>query len=101
MLADNVINPSKKDKIISNVFHVYYPDSNSSILFDNNFVEPIIHGSKNVVMTTLKNINKYMVSATPDTKVYVFSYILSPEGYRRVHSYYGPISTIGKHVPLK
>ena len=97
MLAQNVVNPEKKGKIKGLVFHLFYPDLNTSILFDRDFSEPIIHGSKNVVMTNLKKLDE-LTGTTPLTKVRIYSYILSQEGYRRIDIYNGPIETIGKYI---
>jgi len=97
MLSKNVVNPQKKNAIQGRVFHLFYPDLNTSILFDKDLSEPIIFGSKNVTMTTLKNIDKLMdVPAT--TKVFIYSYILAQEGFRHIHTYNGPIETIGKYI---
>lgn len=97
MVSQNVVNPEKKGKIKGNVFHLFYPDLNTSILFDKDFTEPIIWGSKNVVMTALKKIDEYMDVPTT-TKVRIYSYIISQDGYRRIDTYNGPIETIGKYI---
>lgn len=99
MLAQNVVNPDKKGKIEGTVFHLFYPELSKSILFDKDFTVPIIWGSKNVVMTHLKNIDEIMGGTTkPTSKVRIYSYILTPEGYRRIDTYNGPIETIGKYI---
>lgn len=99
MVSKNVVNPEKKEKILGTVFHLFYPDLNTSILFDRDFSTPIIWGSKNVVMTNLKNINKLMAGATTTaTKVRIYSYVLTADGYRRIDTYNGPIETIGKYI---
>lgn len=97
MIPKNVVNPNKRNKIIGNVFHLFYPDLNTSFLFDNDFIEPIIFGSKNVVMTTLKGIDREM-NVKPNSKVWIYSYIMTSEGYRRIDIYHGPIETIGKYI---
>ena len=97
MLAKNVVNPAKKGKLQGRVFHLFYPDLNTSILFDKDLSEPIIFGSKNVTMTTLKNIDKLM-DVPVTTKIVIYSYILAQEGYRRIHTYNGPIENIGKYI---
>jgi len=97
MLSQNVVNTEKKDKIEGAVFHLFYPDLNTAILFDRNFTAPIIWGSKNVVMTHVKKINELM-NVKPTTKVRIYSYILGPEGYRKIDIYNGPIETIGKYI---
>lgn len=97
MLAQNVINPEKKGKIAGSVFHLFYPDSNTSILFDRDFETPIIWGSKNVVMTQVKKLDELM-GVKPITKVRIYSYILTQEGFRRIDTYNGPIETIGKYI---
>ncbi len=97
MASQNVVNPDKKGKIKGTVFHLFYPDLNSSILFDRDFSESIIWGSKNVVMTALKKIDEYM--GVPSTsKVKIYSYIMSVDGYRRIDTYNGPIELIGKYI---
>ena len=97
MLSKNVLNPEKKDKIVGDVFHLFYPDLNTSILFDRYLTVPIIWGSKNVVMTNLKGIDK-LLGVEKDHKVVVYCYILTAEGYRRINTYKGPIETIGKYI---
>jgi len=97
MIAQNVVNPEKKSKIQGFTFHLFYPDLNTSILFDKDFTSPIIWGSKNVVMTTLKKIGDLLGTDT-STKVRIYSYIMTQEGYRRIDTYNGPIETIGKYI---
>lgn len=97
-LAPNVVNPNKKNKIIGNVFHLFYPDESTSILYDSLFVEPIIWGSKNVVMTHLKNIDDISDLLTPDSKVIVYSYVMTSDGYKRRQTYNGLVSGIGKYI---
>jgi hypothetical protein len=97
MLAQNVVNPEKKDKIEGPTFHLFYLDMNTAILFDRNLQVPIIWGSKNVVMTNLKKMDELM--GVPNTsKVRIYSYIFTTEGYRRIDTYNGPIETIGKYI---
>ncbi len=98
MLTQNVVNPNKKGKIKGRIFHLFYPDSSTSILFDRNLSEPIIFGSKNVVMTNAVKKLDELMDVKPDTKVIVYSYILVKEGYRRTDTYNGPIETIGRDI---
>lgn len=97
MLSQNVVNTEKKGKIQGKVFHLFYPDLNTAVLFDKDFTMPIIWGSKNVVMTNLKKIDEFM-GVPSVTKVVIYSYILAQEGYRRIDTYNGPIETIGKYI---
>ena len=97
MLPQNVINSEKKGKISGNVFHIFYIDLNTAILFDHDLSVPIMWGSKSIVMTKVKNLDELM-DVTPKTKVRIYSYILSADGYRRIDTYYGPIETIGKYI---
>ena len=97
MLSANVVNTEKKGRIAGSVFHLFYPDMNTSILFDKDISTPIIFGNKNVVMTTLKKIDELM-GVVITTKVRIYSYILTTEGYRRIDTYNGPIETIGKYI---
>jgi hypothetical protein len=97
MLIQNVINPNKKGNLEGKVFHIFYPDLNTAIFFDKNLTEPIIFGSKNVVMTQVKKLDELM-NVVPETIVRIYSYILSQEGYRRIDTYNGQISTIGKYI---
>ena len=97
MIVKNVLNTNKKNNIIGNTFHIFYPDLNTSFLFDRDFTEPIIFGSKNIVMTQVKKLNALM-DVKPTVKVLIYSYILSTEGYRRIDIYNGPIETIGKYI---
>lgn len=97
MLAQNVVNPEKKGNIKGTVFHLFYPDLTTSYLFDADYTEPIIWGSKNVVMTWLKKIDELMkVKST--AKVRIYSYIMTTDGFRRIDTYNGPIETIGKYI---
>lgn len=97
MLSQNVFNPEKKGKIKGTVFHLFYPDLNTSFLYDSDLTAPIIWGSKNVVMTNLKKINEAMNVPTT-TKVRIYSYIMTVDGFRRIDTYNGPIETIGKYI---
>lgn len=97
MLTKNVLNPNKKNKLSGNVFHIFYPNMNESVLFDNDMSECIIHGSKNIVMTHVKKLDELM-GVVPTTKVRIYSYILAQEGYRKIDMYNGPIETIGKYI---
>jgi len=97
MLSQNVLNPNKKGKLEGAVFHIFYPDLHTSIFFDRNLDEPIIFGNKNVVMIQVKNLDELM-NVPKTTKVRIYSYIISPEGYRRFDTYNGPIETIGKYI---
>lgn len=97
MIPQNVVNTDKKGNIKGGVFHLFYPDLNTGILFDKDFTAPIIWGSKNVVMTWLKKIDELM-DTKPTTKVVIYSYIIGSEGYRRIDTYHGPIETIGKYI---
>jgi len=94
----NAVNPSKKNNILGNVFHLFYPDVNTSFLFDRDLTDPIIWGSKNVVMTNLKNIDKLSEMLTEDSKIVVFSYIMTGDGYHRKQTYNGLVSGIGAHI---
>lgn len=98
MLPKNVINSEKKGKITGTVFHLFYMDMNTSVLFDSNLSIPIIWGSKSIIITLLKNITREMPMATEDTKVIIYSYILGSEGYRRIQTFNAPISEIGKYL---
>jgi hypothetical protein len=101
MLVSGVINPSKKGTITSNVFHLFYSNESTSYLFDSaRMDEPIIFGNKSLVLSILRKINTLMVIGSPDTKVFVYSYIMTSEGYKRKITFNGPISGIGRNVPL-
>lgn len=97
MIPQNVINTDKKDSIQGNIFHIFYPNLNTSLLFDKDMTVPIIWGSKNVVMTWVKKLDELM-NVEKTTKVRIYSYILSTDGYRRIDIYNGPIETIGKYI---
>ena len=97
MLPQNVLNPIKKGHVDGQVFHVFYPDLHTSILFDKTLSEPIIYGNKNIVMTWIKKLNELM-NVPISTKVRIYSYILDNNGYRRIDTYNGPIETIGKYI---
>lgn len=97
MVPQNVVNTEKRDKIEGRVFHLFYPDLNTSLLFDRDFVTPIIWGSKTIVMTWTKKLDELM-GVPNTTKVRIYSYILGQDGYRRIDTYNGPIETIGKYI---
>lgn len=97
MLAQNVINPRKKGKIGGAVFHLFYPDLHTSIFFDKDITEPIIYGSKNIVMGWVRKLDELMV-VPPTTKVRIYSYIITLDGYRRTDTYNGPIEFINKYI---
>jgi hypothetical protein len=98
MLAQNVINPEKRDKISGKVFHLFYLDLNTAVLFDKDLTTPITWGSKSVVITHLKKIDTLMTKATPSTPIRIYSYIIGQEGYRRIQTYNGLIENIGKYI---
>ena len=99
MIPQNVINSEKKGNIEGTVFHIFYPNLNTSFLFDRDFSSPIIWGSKNVVMTWVKKLHdKDLMDVPKTTKVVIYSYILDVQGYRRIDTYKGPIETIGKYI---
>ena len=97
MTPKNVLNIEKKGKIIGNVFHLFYSDISKSILFDSDFSSCIIYGNKSIVMTQLKNIDKLM-NIDNQSRVIIFSYIMSSAGYKKIDMYNGPIETIGKYI---
>jgi hypothetical protein len=97
MLAQNVFNPEKQGSIEGSVFHLFYMDLNTAVLFDKDLSKPIMWGSKTVVIGALKKIDEQM-RVPDDHKVRVYSYILAQEGFRRIQTYNGPISTIGKYI---
>ena len=97
MIPKNVVNPEKKGNIQGVVFHLFYSDLNTSILFDRDLSTPIIWGSKNVVMTNLKKLDE-LTNVERTAKVRIYTYIIDTNGYRRVDIYDGPIETIGKYI---
>lgn len=98
MLAQNVINPEKLDKINGSVFHLFYMTLNTAVLFDSDLNVPIVWGGKTIVIGYLKKINTMMNQ--PDTaKVRIYSYILDySNGFRKIQTYNGPVNTIGKYL---
>jgi hypothetical protein len=97
MLPQNIINLEKRNKIIGKVFHLFYKDLNTIVLFDSDLNIPIAWGSKTVIIGILKKINEEM-NTPVTTKVTVYSYILSSEGFRKIQTYNGPIENIGKYL---
>lgn len=97
MISKNVLNTEKKGNVVGFTFHLFYPDINTSILFDRDFTTPIIWGSKNIVMTWVKKLDE-LIQVSPDTKVRIHTYITDHNGYRRIDTYFGPIETIGKYI---
>ena len=97
MLPQNIINLEKRNKIIGKVFHLFYKDLNTIVLFYSDLNIPIAWGSKTVIIGILKKINEEM-NTPVTTKVTVYSYILSSEGFRKIQTYNGPIENIGKYL---
>lgn len=97
MLSQNVVNPEKQGNIVGHVFHLFYPDLNTAVLYDTEMTKPIIWGSKTIVIGVLKTIHEEM-RVKEESKVTVYSYILGTEGFRRIQTYKGPINTIGKYL---
>jgi len=97
MLVKNIINLRKKEHIVGNVFHIFYPDLSTAVLFDADMSECIIYGNKSIVITQLKKINELM-NVDILTNVVILSYIMTSNGYRRIDTYKGPISSIGKYL---
>ena len=98
MLPQNVINPEKKGQITGKVFHLFYKDLNTIVLFDSDLNVPIMWGGKTIVIGYLKKIDEEM-KVPVSTKVRIYSYILDPDnGFRKIQTYNGPIETIGKYL---
>ena len=97
MLTKNIINHEKINQIQGVAFHIFYLDLSTAVLFDRDLFCPIIYGNKNIVIDKLKKIDEYL-KLPNTTKIWIYSYIPSAEGYRRVHTYAGPINTIGKYI---
>jgi len=98
MLAQNVINPEKRDKIKGTVFHLFYKDLNTLVLFDRDLNIPIIYGGKTIVIGFLKKIDT-MMNMPPTTTVRVYSYISDvANGFRKIQTFNGPIENIGKYL---
>jgi hypothetical protein len=97
MISQNVLNISKKGNMKGRVFHLFYPELSTVFFFDDDFTEPIMWGNKNVVMAWVKKLDELLeIKAT--SKVKIFSYIMSQQGYRRIDTYDGPIDSIGKYI---
>lgn len=98
MLPQNVINPEKRDKISGRVFHLFYKDLNTLVLFDSDLNVPIAWGSKTVIIGLLKKIDT-MMNMPPTTTVRVYSYISdAANGFRKIQTFNGPIENIGKYL---
>jgi hypothetical protein len=97
MIPQNVVNTEKKGNIEGRVFHLFYPNLSTAFLFDKDLKEPIIFGSKTIVMTWTKKLDELM-EVPNTTNVRIYSYILGQDGYRRIDTYNGPIETIGKYI---
>ena len=97
MLAQNVFNPEKANKIQGAVFHLFYMDLNTIVWFDKDLSKPIMWGSKTIVIGALKKIDAEL-KVDPSYKVRIYSYILGTEGFKRIQTYNGPIETIGKYL---
>ena len=98
MLVQNVINTEKRGKILGTVFHLFYPDLHTAVFFDSDLSTPIIFGSKNVVMANAVKKLDDLMATLKTTRVKIYSYIFTQDGYRRIDTYYGPIETIGKYI---
>lgn len=97
MLAQNVVNPEKQGKIKGPVFHLFYMDLNTLVLFDREINVPIIWGGKTIVIGFLKKIDEEL-KVDKTHKVRIYSYTLGQEGFHRIQTYNGPIETIGKYL---
>ena len=98
MLAQNVLNSEKSGKINGKVFHLFYMDLNTLVLFDRDLNIPIMWGGKTLVIGFLKKIDVEMrVPAT--TQIRVYSYIMDAvNGFRKIQTYNGPIENLGKYL---
>ena len=98
MLAQNVLNSEKSGKISGKVFHLFYMDLNTLVLFDRDLNIPIMWGGKTLVIGFLKKIDVEMrVPAT--TQIRVYSYIMDAvNGFRKIQTYNGPIENLGKYL---
>ena len=98
MLSQKVINSEKQGKIDGSVFHLFYMDLNTLVLFDRDLNIPIVWGGKTIVIGHVKKLNELM-NVPVESKVRIYSYILDPSnGFRRIQTYNGPIETIGKYL---
>ena len=98
MLPQNVVNPEKSNKINGKVFHLFYIDLNTLVLFDRDLNIPIMWGGKTLVIGFLKKIDAEM-HVDPKTQIRIYSYIMdATNGFRKIQTYNGPIETIGKYL---
>jgi len=97
MIPPNVLNIDKKEKLKGTTFHLFYQDLHTSTFFDSDFSSPIVWGNKTVVMGWIKKLDELM-NVEKETKVRIYSYIITTDGFRRTDTYNGPISMIGKYI---
>jgi hypothetical protein len=99
IIPKNVVLPEKKDNIKGMVFHLFYPDLTTLIFFDSDLTMPICWGNKNVVKTNaVYKLDTITTHLTTTTKVWLFSYIMSEDGYRKKQTLHCNLGDIRKHL---
>lgn len=82
MISLNVLNPKKKGKVTSNIFNLFVLDKNNSILFESNdFIEPIIWGTKGEIAKHLRNLDQIIFNGNTSMSVTVYTYKWGRNGW--------------------
>jgi len=92
MLIKNIPNLDKKNKIIGNVFHVFYIKNIEASVFDSNMDIPLIYGEKNIIYKYLKSLD--IVLPKFIKQVVIHYYVPSKYGHRLFFKYEGDINTV-------
>lgn len=98
IIPKNVILPEKRDHITGNAFHVFYSNTTTAHLFDSDLSSPIIWGDKNVVRINALYKLDELTGNPPGAKVWVFTYIMTADGYRKKQTVHAAIQDVRKYL---
>lgn len=92
MIAQNALNPEKREKIEGTTFHCFFINVNTAVLYDRDMVTPIIWGNKTVVKNTIRKLPELLGSET--IRVRVLYYVSAPPEYKMRFKYDGLVTKI-------
>jgi hypothetical protein len=85
MLVKRVLNPTKKNKVIGNTFHLIFLGT-EAVLFDSLWDEPIIYGNKNLVRIAISDPKKLVTLLDTNVKeIIVYLYRIQDTGELKKH----------------
>lgn len=92
MIVHNIIHPEKRGKIEGSIFHIFFLDTATAVMFDKLMDIPIIYGNKNIVKGVIRKFSEHLPEST--TRVTLFFYKGNPIEYKMKMKYEGLTSKI-------